>query len=295
MDVYRQAALPAMYTELEFVRRSPLAISVDCPEDLPLIRRMQRVVAGDTCLSEFERLHWLIVKAEIPDDLSALDGTSGTRIEWRYFYWKLWDVESLVTNSRPAEAVDLGDAAIDIGFLKAKGRALPKSCLPMLRQTQIMMNGGYELRPDVEAAIDEKEKPLLASIRLSKMKPSGLANTGPTKPHHNSPIPPKLRKRVLRRDGYRCVFCGKGSTYTPLEVDHIIPRGLIRKLDLDSTLHDSAKNLCTTCFSCNRGKSDNLAREDVDYYRNVFSDPQHPNHSLLPYLMNISDMQSHKL
>ncbi len=293
MDVYRQASLPAMYTELEFVRRSGLMLWADCPEDLPLIRRLQRVVAGDACPSEFERPHWLIVKAEIPDDFSALDGTSGTPIKWRVSYWKLWDVESLVINHRPSEAVDLGDAAIDIGFLKALAR--PKSCLPMLRQTQIMLDGGYELRPDVKAAIDEKEKPLLASIRLSKMKPSGIANTGPTKPHHNSQIPPKLRERVLRRDGYRCVFCGKGPTDTPLEVNHIIPRSLIGKLDLDSTLHNSAKNLCTTCFSCNRGKSDNLAREDIDYYRNAFSDPQHPNHSLLPYLMNISDMQSHKL
>ena len=293
MEVNRQTALPALYAQLEFVRQSGIFRLCDCRDDLPRIQQLQSVVAGNACLSELERPYWLFVKAQIPDEVAALDGTSDAPIVWRVFYWKLWDIESLVTNTRPAEAVPLGDAGIDIEFLESLER--PQSCLPMLRQTQIMLNGGYELRPDVKAAIDEKEKLLLASIRLSKMKPSGLANTGPTNPHHNSRIPPKLRERVLRRDSYRCVFCGNGPPNTQLEVNHVIPRRLIRRLSLDSTLHKSDKNLCTTCFSCNRGKSDNLAPEDIDYYRNAFSSPQHPNHSLLPFLMNISDMQSHKL
>ena len=293
MEVTRKTVLPAMYTRLSFVRQSGIFALCDCCDDFPLIQQLQSVVAGNACLSELERPHWLFLKAQIPDEVPKLHGTSDACIEWHVFYWKLWDVESLVTNSRPAEAVPLGDAGIDIDFLESL--AHPQSCLPMLRQTQVMLNEGYELRPDVKAAIDEMEKPLLARTKLRKMKPSRFANTGPTKSHHNSPISPKLRETILRRDSYTCRFCGQGPPNTSLEVNHIIPRSLIRKLNLDSTLYKSPKNLCTTCFSCNRGKSDNLAPEDIDYYRNAFASPQHPNHSISPFLMRISDMQSHKL
>jgi 5-methylcytosine-specific restriction endonuclease McrA len=56
----------------------------------------------------------------------------------------------------------------------------------------------------------------------------------------------KLRYEILKRDGFKCVLCGKTAKETRLEVDHIIP------------LCDGGKsvksNLRTLCFECNRGK-----------------------------------------
>jgi hypothetical protein len=52
------------------------------------------------------------------------------------------------------------------------------------------------------------------------------------------------RTLVLRRDRYRCVFCGKGGR---LEADHIIPWSAGGSDDLD--------NLRTLCHECNQERS----------------------------------------
>lgn len=57
-------------------------------------------------------------------------------------------------------------------------------------------------------------------------------------------LDPEIRKLVLRRDRYRCVFCGKDGL---LEVDHIIPWSAGGSDDLD--------NLRTLCKSCNQDRS----------------------------------------
>lgn len=67
------------------------------------------------------------------------------------------------------------------------------------------------------------------------------------------PINPIVRASVLRRDRYRCVWCG--SRYR-LEMDHIIPwsaRGA-----------DTADNLRALCKSCNEARSNRLSLLDLD-------------------------------
>lgn len=303
MDMYRKEPLPAIYTILGFVRKfATYGILADCPEDLPRLRELQSVVAGDACISSLERDYMLFVKAEFSDDILKRDGSSDDVIKWGVFYWKIWDAESLVKDSRPTEAISYEDAGIDADFLDSL--AHPTSCLPMLRETQKLFeseNGkykGYELKPKRVAAIKEIEKQLFASIKIRKMK-QGMTKQKPTttpkstKTASNPQVSPKLRNDILRKNNYRCVLCGNdASDNAKLEVDHIIPRNLIDKLHLDSALHTDSKNLCATCFRCNRGKSDNLATEDIEYYCNIFSDPEHPNHGLLPYLRKISELQT---
>jgi hypothetical protein len=60
-----------------------------------------------------------------------------------------------------------------------------------------------------------------------------------------------VRVDVLRRDGYRCRFCGAGSGVAELHVDHIVPvsKGGLTELD----------NLQTLCADCNQGKSNRFA------------------------------------
>jgi 5-methylcytosine-specific restriction endonuclease McrA len=54
-----------------------------------------------------------------------------------------------------------------------------------------------------------------------------------------------LRKKVMRRDGYRCVRCGATEDLT---LDHVIPRSKLGP--------DGLENLQTLCRSCNEAKAD---------------------------------------
>ena len=56
---------------------------------------------------------------------------------------------------------------------------------------------------------------------------------------------------VLRRDGFRCVYCGATSQQSQLHVDHVFPRSL------GGT--DDPKNLVAACAACNIGKSNKHA------------------------------------
>ncbi len=62
------------------------------------------------------------------------------------------------------------------------------------------------------------------------------------------PIPAGLRFAVLRRDGFRCAYCGRGERErVALHLDHIVPVARGGKTELD--------NLVTACETCNVGKS----------------------------------------
>lgn len=57
-----------------------------------------------------------------------------------------------------------------------------------------------------------------------------------------------LRFDILKRDGFRCQYCGKPPSETViLEVDHVHPIADGGTSEID--------NLVTSCFDCNRGKS----------------------------------------
>lgn len=58
----------------------------------------------------------------------------------------------------------------------------------------------------------------------------------------------KIRFEVFKRDGFTCQYCGNHPPEVMLEVDHIEPRSKGGK--------DDIMNLLTSCFACNRGKSD---------------------------------------
>lgn len=67
----------------------------------------------------------------------------------------------------------------------------------------------------------------------------------------------RLRFEILRRDNFRCNYCGATSDETELHVDHLVP------VALGGT--DDAHNLVTACADCNSGKSStNLDSTHVD-------------------------------
>jgi hypothetical protein len=66
----------------------------------------------------------------------------------------------------------------------------------------------------------------------------------------------KTRFEVFKRDSFACQYCGQSAPEVILEVDHIIP--VSKGGDNDVT------NLITSCFACNRGKSNKkLSNKDA--------------------------------
>jgi 5-methylcytosine-specific restriction endonuclease McrA len=59
------------------------------------------------------------------------------------------------------------------------------------------------------------------------------------------------RKNILRRDRFRCVYCGRGDV--PLTIDHVVPKSRGGR--------DSWKNLAAACHICNNRKGDRLLSE----------------------------------
>ena len=56
-----------------------------------------------------------------------------------------------------------------------------------------------------------------------------------------------VRFEVFKRDSFTCQYCGKSAPDVVLEVDHIIP--------VSKGGDNDISNLITSCFECNRGKS----------------------------------------
>lgn len=69
-----------------------------------------------------------------------------------------------------------------------------------------------------------------------------------TQPGTRDPIPKQLRFRVLQRDGFRCVYCGRSPRDgAMLHLDHVVPVAAGGETTED--------NLITACDACNLGKS----------------------------------------
>jgi hypothetical protein len=69
-----------------------------------------------------------------------------------------------------------------------------------------------------------------------------------------SPIESRLRHECFKRDGYRCLECGKTNEETTLHCDHILP--------VSQGGTDELSNLQTLCDACNLAKSDKCWESD---------------------------------
>lgn len=70
-------------------------------------------------------------------------------------------------------------------------------------------------------------------------------------------ITPRIRWKVLCRDNFRCVACGKSSQETILHIDHIIPISRNGKTELS--------NLRTLCGECNMGRGNLMLDISIKY------------------------------
>jgi hypothetical protein len=65
---------------------------------------------------------------------------------------------------------------------------------------------------------------------------------------HHMAVSNRLRFEILRRDRFRCRYCGASAANAVLEIDHVEPRA--------KGGTDAPTNLVTACESCNSGKTD---------------------------------------
>src|SRR5690606_9964735 len=65
----------------------------------------------------------------------------------------------------------------------------------------------------------------------------------------------RLRFEILKRDGFRCTYCGASPTEAELHVDHVLPASLGGA--------DTAENLTTACADCNEGKGSSTATDEM--------------------------------
>lgn len=101
-------------------------------------------------------------------------------------------------------------------------------------------------------------------------------------------ITPKLRASIISRDGAKCILCNKSDG---LEVHHIIPVSIIKRLGLSEFFNVDKDNLTTLCRSCNIGIGDRLNQELIDIYIEKFKEKSHPNNGVCEILNKIRDIQ----
>lgn len=99
-----------------------------------------------------------------------------------------------------------------------------------------------------EMVLDDKRKPI-KSVSRSFPCPSIIK----LRTYINLPYKKVVltRKNILRRDSYKCCYCGRGDL--PLTIDHIVPKAKGGK--------DSWENLVCACVVCNNKKSDRTPEE----------------------------------
>lgn len=289
MNIFRINKIPIVYTQLPFLRKSPPIVWADCPQDLHLINKMKNIIDNSACVSVLESSHEIILRADVDDNIINCLGETNEVIKWQYYYYKPWDVEYLITKEKPAEAVLLKEIGIDDDYINRLSKRI--SCIEFLKNAEILFknphNNGYKIDDKILNGIMEIEEKLFASYDMDKFK--GISNIVTKNKKTTGTL--KQREFILQRDSYKCIFCGATAADTKLEINHIIPKSLIKKMNLNSELKTATYNLCTTCFQCNRGKKDVLSIIDIDFYLNKFSKIDDFS-AIIKYLKNIRNIQN---
>ena len=74
-----------------------------------------------------------------------------------------------------------------------------------------------------------------------------------------------VRFKVLKRDGFKCQFCGAHGGNVNFHIDHLIP--------VCNGGDNSMLNLATTCEACNAGKGESM-----------------PTHAMIAHVFNLRDL-----
>lgn len=126
-----------------------------------------------------------------------------------------------------------------------------------------------------KAEMVERHEQLVRSVTIVFPLPS-IVRLG-----HYIRVPHKrillTRKNILKRDHYRCQYCGKDKS--PLTIDHVIPK--------ERGGQDVWENLVAACTDCNNRKG-NSTPEEAGLV--IFKKPRKPNYlTFIQHYIGISD------
>lgn len=113
-----------------------------------------------------------------------------------------------------------------------------------LRAAMAIRNAGLPEPPTIETALLDKAFLEIEYLRAENDRLRIVAA-------RRSRRPLRQRFEILKRDGYRCRYCGRSGRDVQLEVDHLIA--------VADGGTDEDDNLVTACGDCNLGKSDRPA------------------------------------
>lgn len=252
----------------------------------------QDVFAQRKDVSALDTEYMLVLAVEVPEHIAQMTENSNAGFCPTFYYWNLYDVNSLLNESQPSEAAPISTA----GFTEDELIMLGKSdrYLAYIRSLE-----GYAGKPrghyfpiELEEQIGTFEKKHSEKVKLRQRllglrEPRGKEFLKST----SVSIPEKLRTKVLEYGNYSCLFDGRSRPEYPIHVHHIIPQRLIRQLNLNDRLFLARENLVAVCRGCNIAKSDELSKVDVRFYLEKFSDWNHPNYPLLSSLKKIRAIQ----
>ena len=118
--------------------------------------------------------------------------------------------------------------------------------------------------------VHKDEKKSIRTVRMNFPWPSVIRISKFIKVPYKKVI--LSRKNILRRDNYKCAYCGRSDLM--LTVDHIIPKA--------KGGNDSWENLITACTKCNNIKGD---RTPDEANMKLLTRPYKPSHVI--FIKNI--------
>lgn len=144
-------------------------------------------------------------------------------------------------------------------FMKAnssRGRVPVEFQLPQLAEEYFQTSDANNLRKLAQATLRLVKRGLIShedgcglssspgAFFVKKFRKRAGADSNRT------PLPNKLRFKILKRAGFRCEYCGADSSEARLVVDHVLP------VSKGGTNRES--NLVAACDECNIGKGARL-------------------------------------
>ena len=197
---------------------------------------------------------WIKMRVDLCDDPSVIKISSETNLDEDTVVGKLhrlWCWADRHTIDGQTDGVTIG--WID-RYVNHKGFAEA-----MVNAKWLMVDGDHLTFPHFERHNGKTAKKRAENTlqqRLScEMRDNGATGVA------RDVIPRPFRRRILCRDGYKCVYCGRESSaaaeshkrYSILSIDHLIPISRGGKTVVE--------NLVTCCLDCNMEKADRTCEE----------------------------------
>lgn len=258
MFVFSKKQIPYFYFSGNWVRKLKLKTvynETEFKEELIEIEQFKNHNLPIDNLSNPEEF----ILAIFIESFLARDKKTISYFEITKYYWKIHDSIYILNNKKASEAVSLEllpQSQVD--DLKSDS-----SCLPFLFDYANFIDLNHLNYKIGDLKNAEKRELSKYRIEVRKNQISKHTIKSPT-----TSVSLKNRQNILFRDSSRCLLCGRTSAEIPIEVDHIIPRNIIKRLGLNSDLLTSEYNLMSFCFECNRGKSGDLSNSSIEYYIN---------------------------